>query len=57
MNTLNAAWQVASEEMYKNTQGEPGTQQNPEGNGEAKNQQQKQSEGEVTDVDFEEVKN
>ncbi len=54
MNTLNAAWQVASEEMYKATQGQPGADQGaaadqgPQGGG-TKND-------EVTDVDFEEVK-
>ena len=53
MASLNTAWQAASEEMYKagqdtqgaaegNPQGDP-TQQNPEA-------------GNVTDVDFEEVK-
>ena len=53
--TLNTAWAAASEEMYKATQGQPGaTQEEPGGNpgqqqGGAKND-------EVTDVDFEEVK-
>lgn len=56
MAALNAAWQAASEEMYKASQqaGDPSNQQ-----------QQQQSQGndggkapdqEVTDVDFEEVK-
>jgi molecular chaperone DnaK len=54
MEKLNAAWQVASEEMYKNTQdpqqngGDANAQQNA-GNANAKD-------AEVTDVDFEEVK-
>jgi molecular chaperone DnaK len=51
MATLNTAWQAASEEMYKATQGQPGAdagaaQDSGTSNG---------SEGEVTDVDFEEV--
>jgi molecular chaperone DnaK len=49
LQTLNAAWSAASEEMYKATQdaGQPGADT---GNANAK------SDGEVTDVDFEEVK-
>ena len=49
LQTLNAAWSAASEEMYKATQdaGQPGADA---GNTNAK------SDGEVTDVDFEEVK-
>jgi molecular chaperone DnaK len=54
MTALNAAWQAASEEMYKATQGaaandgqaETGGQAAPEGS----------ADGNVTDVDFEEVK-
>lgn len=50
MAKLNTAWQAASEEMYKATQGQPGAEgagqaQEPTSNGET----------EVTDVDFEEV--
>jgi molecular chaperone DnaK len=51
MNNLNTAWQAASEEMYKATQGQPeagadaGQSQGSEAN----------SSDEVTDVDFEEV--
>jgi len=60
--TLNTAWQAASEEMYKATQeasakGGPGADGNngqPNADGDAPNQDKK--EGEVTDVDFEEVK-
>jgi molecular chaperone DnaK len=61
-NELNTVWQAASEEMYKASQeagGQPGGQAGPQagdpgqanagGNGKA-------DDGEVTDVDFEEVK-
>jgi len=52
---LNAIWQSASEEMYKNVkqepQGEP--QQGPQP---GKEQRQQSGSDEVTDVDFEEVK-
>lgn len=54
MAALNAAWQVASEEMYKSTQNteQPGAQsQAGQEEPQAKNPDQ-----EVTDVDFEEVK-
>jgi molecular chaperone DnaK len=50
---LNAAWQAASEEMYKATQGaqqSSTTDTNPTGG------EQTGAEGNVTDVDFEEVK-
>ena len=52
-NDLNAAWQTASEEMYKNTQG---AQPNPEA---TQDQQSNpgQSTDNVQDVDYEEVKN
>jgi len=50
METINTAWTAASEEMYKATQeqqaGEGAAQPNAEGNGT----------DDVTDVDFEEVK-
>ena len=54
MNTLNTAWQAASEELYKASPGAPQDKA-------ADNQQQQQPGGsqpdqEVTDVDFEEVK-
>ncbi|MEI6749200.1 MAG: molecular chaperone DnaK [Bacteroidales bacterium] len=54
MAALNAAWQVASEEMYKSTQNpqEPGAQPQA-GQEEPKSSA---SDQEVTDVDFEEVK-
>jgi molecular chaperone DnaK len=56
--TLEAAWQVASEEMYKNADAQSANQQqnaNPE---EAQSQPNPKGagDGEVTDVDFEEVK-
>jgi len=53
MNEMNAAWQVASEEMYKASQQAGGPQAEPSG---ANQQQAKSGDGEVTDVDFEEVK-
>ena len=56
METLNAAWSAASEEMYKATQGqasaEPGAQ-NQQGNAESQGGPSAEN---VTDVDFEEVK-
>ena len=51
--TLNTAWQAASEDMYKATQ-EGGTEGQP--NAQAGNQESGKSDSEVTDVDFEEVK-
>lgn len=52
MNTLNSAWQAASEELYKASQGaaqgQPGDNQQQQGGS--------QPDQEVTDVDFEEVK-
>jgi len=54
MEKLNGMWQSASEEMYKNTQGEPGAEGQP---GADPNAGQKGGgDDEVTDVDFEEVK-
>ncbi len=50
--TLNSIWQTASEEMYKNTQGAP-QQDSQASQGEPKG---KSGNDEVTDVDFEEVK-
>ncbi len=56
MAKINAAWQVASEEMYKAT-----NQQQPGGDGQQQpphtEQKDNTSNPEVTDVDFEEVKN
>ena len=58
MATLNTAWQAASEEMYKATQNAGGTQGGPaDANTQQPNQDSGQkAEGDVTDVDFEEVK-
>ncbi|MDX2188572.1 MAG: molecular chaperone DnaK [Bacteroidota bacterium] len=57
METLNAAWQAASQEMYAATQGQPGGEQQagPTDGGQA-NQGSGKTEPEVTDVPFEEVK-
>ncbi|MCU0370844.1 MAG: molecular chaperone DnaK, partial [Bacteroidales bacterium] len=55
MNNLNEKWQKASTEMYQGAQAsqqEPGTQ-SEQGPGK---QEGKKTDGEVTDVDFEEVK-
>ncbi|MGE0088296.1 MAG: molecular chaperone DnaK [Bacteroidales bacterium] len=51
---LNQAWQVASEEMYKASQ-QAGAQQDPN-QGAQQQTADKKADGEVTDVDFEEVK-
>jgi molecular chaperone DnaK len=53
MNKLNTAWSAASEEMYKATQGQPGAAGDANQGGE---QPSGDSQGDVTDVDFEEVK-
>ncbi len=57
-NELNAIWQSASEEMYKNTGAQPGADAQQQPNPGQPNQQGKQAgkDQEVTDVDFEEVK-
>lgn len=55
MEKLNGMWQAASEEMYKNTQGEPGTDGQSGADPKA-SQKGGGSDDEVTDVDFEEVK-
>jgi molecular chaperone DnaK len=60
MAKINAAWQVASEDMYKATQnqqqpgGDASQQQQPH---QEQQQDNKGSNPEVTDVDYEEVKN
>ena len=58
MGALNTAWQAASEEMYKATQNAGGTQGGPaDANTQQPNQGSEQkADGDVTDVDFEEVK-
>ena len=56
---LNAVWQAASEEMYKNTQesGQDTSQPGPDQPGQdPKGDKSKSGDDEVTDVDFEEVK-
>ncbi|MEI7896304.1 MAG: molecular chaperone DnaK [bacterium] len=53
---LNSMWQTASEEMYKNSsQGEPQASQ-PHDAGQSQQNQKGSGNDEVTDVDFEEVK-
>ncbi len=54
MASLNTAWQAASEEMYKATQETPGGNAGPADAGHKADSNHK--DGEVTDVDFEEVK-
>jgi molecular chaperone DnaK len=56
MNELNAAWQAASEEMYKATQDQQ-QGQGQEGADQSGPSDSKGGDDEVTDVDFEEVKN
>ncbi len=51
MAEMNNAWQAASQDMYNATQGAPQNGEAPTGNPE-----QPQQDGNVTDVDFEEVK-
>ena len=53
LNELNTAWQAASEEMYKATQQEQQQQQNAQPGDDAP---PKSGGDDVTDVDFEEVK-
>lgn len=57
---LNAVWQTASEEMYKNAQntGQSASQPGPDqpGPGQTGGGSSKPGNDEVTDVDFEEVK-
>ncbi len=56
MEKLNGMWQAASEEMYKNTQGEPSAEGQPGADPKTGSQKGGGSDDEVTDVDFEEVK-
>ena len=53
--TLNTAWQAASEDLYKATQGDANAQADPNAAGDA-NAGKNNSGDEVQDVDFEEVK-
>ena len=55
MNTLNTAWQAASAEMYNATQGQDQAQQE-QGTEQPSDSNKGKDDGEVTDVDFEEVK-
>ena len=56
MEKLNTIWQSASEEMYKDTQGQPGQPgAEPGGNGGPTDAGAGTGDDEVTDVDFEEV--
>ena len=52
-NALNTVWQAASEELYKTTQEQGGPQADP---GQDTADQGSAPDDEVTDVDFEEVK-
>jgi molecular chaperone DnaK len=54
---MNAAWQAASTEMYNATQGQADQAGDPSANSDTKSDSEKgKDDGEVTDVDFEEVK-
>jgi len=55
MEKLNSIWQSASEEMYKNTQGDPAAGAKPGPDAGAGKQSGPSNDDEVTDVDFEEV--
>lgn len=54
MAEMNTAWQAASEELYKNSQGQP--QEEPGAQTHGGSKADKGQSDEVTDVDFEEVK-
>ncbi|MGZ4055638.1 MAG: molecular chaperone DnaK [Bacteroidia bacterium] len=54
MEKLNAGWQAASQDMYNATQGQGDANANPQGDANAN--AHGSADGEVTDVDFEEVK-
>ncbi len=60
MNELNTVFQAASQEMYNASQAQGGTQggaqSGPTNGGGQQSQSQPKDDGEVTDVDFEEVK-
>jgi hypothetical protein len=55
MEKLNTIWQSASEEMYKNTQGDPAQGAQPGADPNAGPKGGSAGDDEVTDVDFEEV--
>lgn len=54
LEKLNAGWQAASQDMYSGGQAAPGAEQNA--NAGADGNPEASADGEVTDVDFEEVK-
>jgi len=56
ISAMNAAWQAASEDMYKATQQEQQQQPQQPGQDEKQGNNNTPPDGEVTDVDFEEVK-
>ncbi|WP_320110301.1 molecular chaperone DnaK [Draconibacterium orientale] len=56
MNELNTVFQAASQEMYNASQAQGGAQPGPDSGQQAGAQDQSKDDGEVTDVDFEEVK-
>ncbi len=56
MNELNTVFQAASQEMYNASQAQGGAQPGPDAGQQAGPQDQPKDDGEVTDVDFEEVK-
>ena len=55
MESLNTAWQAASQDIY-NAQQASGASGQPDGEEPQDAPQGKRDDGEVTDVDFEEVK-
>ncbi|MGQ0828350.1 MAG: molecular chaperone DnaK [Bacteroidota bacterium] len=56
LTELNAGWQAASQDMYNATQGQGSPDANAGANGQSDAGAKAASDGEVTDVDFEEVK-
>ncbi|MFN2395229.1 MAG: molecular chaperone DnaK [Bacteroidales bacterium] len=56
MNTLNESWQAASAEMYNATQGQQDAEQQAGDTDQQESKDKGKDDGEVTDVDFEEVK-
>jgi molecular chaperone DnaK len=55
-NELNTVFQAASQEMYNAANAQAGAQQGHAGEGQQAQQNSSKGDGEVTDVDFEEVK-
>lgn len=56
MEKLNSEWQNASAEMYKNTQGQTGNGGKSQASSHTGSKKNNENDDEVTDVDFEEVK-